>query len=341
MTQPDSSPGPRGGAAILLAIPILAVATNLRAPITSVGPVLTLISIDTGLSPAALGILGAVPHRLRDRLTPRAPAQSPHRDRADLAGRPGCLIAATILRSIPGGTSLLWIGTALIGCAIAVGNVLIPAVVKRDFPNKIALMTGVYAATLGTFAATASGLALPIAQRSSWRVALAVWIVLSVIAALTWLPRAVRSRPASAAPQRARPKAMWGSATAWQVTLFMGCQSLAFYFLITWLPRIEASNGIDPVTAGWHRFLYQTVGIAAGLGVTGFMHGRSNLRVVAATVSALMIVAMTGPRTQAYLRRRVAEGKTKRKAMRCLKRYIARELYPLLADPSQTAFAVV
>jgi hypothetical protein len=39
------------------------------------------------------------------------------------------------------------------------------------------------------------------------------------------------------------------------------------------------------------------------------------------------------PRTRAYVERRLAEGKSKPEIMRCLKRYIAREIYPLLRQP--------
>lgn len=36
------------------------------------------------------------------------------------------------------------------------------------------------------------------------------------------------------------------------------------------------------------------------------------------------------PRTQAYLKRRISEGKTRREVIRCLKRYVAREIFSLL-----------
>jgi len=39
------------------------------------------------------------------------------------------------------------------------------------------------------------------------------------------------------------------------------------------------------------------------------------------------------PATQAYAQRRTAEGKTPREIKRCLKRYIARDLYRLLENP--------
>ncbi|MEU9406624.1 IS110 family transposase [Streptomyces sp. NPDC048281] len=43
------------------------------------------------------------------------------------------------------------------------------------------------------------------------------------------------------------------------------------------------------------------------------------------------------PRTQAYYERRVAEGKTRREIIRCLKRYVAREVYRLVQRQRQAA----
>jgi transposase len=46
----------------------------------------------------------------------------------------------------------------------------------------------------------------------------------------------------------------------------------------------------------------------------------------------VMVRMVSDPATRLYMERRVKEGKSKREAMRCLKRYVARELYPLLAS---------
>ena len=41
------------------------------------------------------------------------------------------------------------------------------------------------------------------------------------------------------------------------------------------------------------------------------------------------------PRTKAYAARRTTEGKTSKEIIRCLKRYIAREIYKALCRPRQ------
>ena len=159
------------------------------------------------------------------------------------------------------------------------------------------LITGLYTAVLSATAAFASGLALPIALRAGWRVGLGIWGLLSVLALVVWLIRLRRAHASGSTSQPAPApgrRSMWTSAVAWQVTLLMGAQATSFYLLVTWLPTIEVSFGVDPVTAGWHSFVYQIVGIAAGLGITVVMRGRTDHRLVGAAISLLLMVAIAG-----------------------------------------------
>lgn len=288
---------------ILLVVTLLFVAANLRPTLTAYGSLVGVIGSDTGLGAGALGLLGAIPllafaavSPLVHHLTRRIGL-----DRAVLIATV-VLIVGTAVRSLPDidGVVSLWAGTAILGAAIAVGNVAVPAIVKRDFPREVPLITGFYTAVLSAAAAFASGLALPIALRTGWRVGLGIWGVLSVLALLAWLIRLRQPRPASstlAAPASdpaAGGRSMWTSAVAWQVTLLMGAQATSFYLLVTWLPTIEVSFGVDPVTAGWHSFVYQIVGIAAGVGITGVMRGRTDHRLVGVAISLLLMVAVAG-----------------------------------------------
>ena len=281
-------------------VTLLVVAANLRPTITAYGSLVGVIGSETGLSAGALGLLGAIPllafaavspvvHHLTRRIG---------LDRA-VGVSTGVLVLGTAIRSLPGGDGVvsLWVGTAILGAAIAVGNVAVPAIVKRDFPREVPLITGLYTAVLSATAAFASGLALPVALRSGWRVGLGIWGVLSVLALLAWLVRLRRSRasaPVSEPVPDTAGRSMWTSAVAWQVTLLMGAQATSFYLLVTWLPTIEVSFGVDPVTAGWHSFVYQIVGIAAGLGITVVMRGRTDHRLVGAAISLLLMIAIAG-----------------------------------------------
>ena len=285
----------------MLLVTILVVAANLRPTITAFGSVVGLVAADTGMGAGALGLLGAVPLLTFGVVSPvvHVLTRAIGAERAVLVSTI-VLVAATVVRSLPG-LANLWLGTVVMGAAIAVANVVVPELVKRDFPTDVPLVTGLYSTVLGATAAVASGLALPIAALGGWRLGIGVWGVLSVVAAFVWplRRRALAAREPEVAPsglpgEGGPARSVWRSAVAWQVPLIMATQGLTFFLLVTWLPTIEASMGVDPVTAGWHSFLYQIVGIAAGLGVTPFMRGRRDHRAVGVGISLLLIVAVLG-----------------------------------------------
>ncbi len=288
---------------VVLLITILVVAANLRPTITAFGSVVGLIAEDTGMGAGALGLLGAVPVLAFGVVSPivHLVTRVMGAERAVLVSTL-VLILATVVRSLPGSLANLWIGTVVMGAAIAVANVVIPELVKRDFPTDVPTVTGLYTTVLGATAAVASGLARPIADVGGWRLGIGVWVVLSAVAALVWplrMRRSVAHGPevmGSGLPLRGsttRPS-VWRSAVAWQVSLIMATQGLTYFLLVTWLPSIEVSLGVDPVTAGWHLFLYQIVGIVAGLGVTPFMRGRRDHRAVGVGISLLLISGVLG-----------------------------------------------
>ena len=299
-TQARNSAELRAGPSrVVLIVTVLVVAANLRPTITAFGSVVSLIGADTGLGPGALGLLGAIPLLAFAAVSPLVHflTGAIGAERAVLVSTL-VLIVGTLVRSLPGSIANLWLGTILLGAAIAVGNVVVPAVVKHDFPTEVPLVTGLYSAVLGGAAGVASGLALPVSHIGGWRLGIGIWGVLSVIAAGVWLLRSHGRHGGGSytagAEGGARGRTLWRSAVAWQVSLVMATQALTFYLLVTWLPTIEISFGVDPVTAGWYSFIYQTVGIVAGLGVTVFMRGRADHRAVGVGISVLLIVAMIG-----------------------------------------------
>jgi MFS transporter, CP family, cyanate transporter len=291
-----------GTARAVLLVTILVVAANLRPTITALGSVVPLVAEDTGLGAGALGLLGAVPLLMFALVSPVVHflSRAIGAERAVLVSTL-VLIVATVIRSLPGSVANLWLGTVLMGAAIAVGNVVVPQLVKRDFPTEVPLVTGLFSTVFGATAAVASGLALPIAELGGWRLGIGVWVLLSVVAALVWPLRMRRPRrrepmetPIDPPSGTGNGPTVWRSAVAWQVSLIMATQGLTFFLLVTWLPTIEATMGVDPVTAGWHLFLYQIVGIVAGLGVAPFMRNRRDHRAVGVVISLLLIVAVLG-----------------------------------------------
>jgi len=211
------------------------------------------------------------------------------------------LTVGTVLRSLPA-MAALWVGTLLIGSAIAIGNVLLPSLIKRDFPTHISIATGAYTAAMVGVAALASGLSVPLALglAGGWRSSLGVWAALTAVGAMVWTLRMRSGAPVQVGPEPVvQPTAspapsMWRSAVAWQVTLFVCWQSTTFYVLITWLPAIETSHGVSAVSAGWHLFLYQMMVIVSGLAVTAVMGRHNDQRLTGATATIPLAVAMLG-----------------------------------------------
>lgn len=255
--------------ALLALAGILLVAANLRAPITSVGPLLGDIRESVSLSAGAAGLLTAGPLLAFAGLSPLAPglARRFGVERV-LFGALVLLAAGVLLRStyLPGA---LFAGTLAVGLAIALGNVLLPGLVKRDLPGRAGLVTGLYTATMSSVAALASGISVPAAEGIGWRGSLAVWAAPAFVAALLWVPRlragSSGSSKGGSASRPASRSGLWRSPLAWQVTAFMGLQSVIFYVSITWLPAILLQEGVGAAQAGWMLSLMQLVAIPAAL----------------------------------------------------------------------------
>lgn len=288
--------------ALLLAAVCL-VAANMRPTITAVGPLLDQIGDDTGLAAGALGLLAAVPL-----LTWAVVSPLVH----DLGRRFGVtrvvlwslllLAAGTVVRSLPGPTVSLWIGTALIGVALAVTNVLMPAVVKRDHPRRLAVVMAVYTALLGGLGALASGVAVPLSlvpiggDPAGWRFALLVTggvLIPFAIAVWAWAHRGTRVVREPVTERVRGGTGIWRDAVAWQVAAYMGLQSAVFYMTVTWLAAISTSTGRSPVVAGIDVMVYQIFALVGALLVPLALRGGRE-RFAPAVVPSLAIVGVIG-----------------------------------------------
>ncbi len=134
---------------------IVLLAANLRPALTALAPLIGEIRADTGVSNGVAGLLTALPLLAFGLLSPVAPrlARWLGMERALLASL--LVLAAGILVRSAGTVALLFVGTAVLGAAIAVGNVLLPGLVKREFPGRAGLATSVYSTAMGVAAALA------------------------------------------------------------------------------------------------------------------------------------------------------------------------------------------
>jgi MFS transporter, CP family, cyanate transporter len=276
---------------VLLVSGIVLLAANLRPALTGVAPLIGQIRTDTGVSNGVAGLLTTLPLLAFGVLSPVAPrlARRLGMERALLASL--LVLAAGILLRSAGAVTALFLGTAILGAAIAVGNVLLPGLIKREFPERAGLMTSVYSTALGISAALAAGASVPVAQLTGmgWRGSLALWALPALLAAIAWVPQARRSDLPENASSRIPHgvSGLWRSALAWQVTLFMGLQSLAYYVTLTWLPEILREEGMSAARAGWMLGLTQAVAIVTIFSAPVIAGRRSSQRGVVVVAVAL------------------------------------------------------
>jgi CP family cyanate transporter-like MFS transporter len=262
---------PLSPALIWLALGVILLAANLRPLVVAVGPLLGVIRADIHLSATMAGLLTTLPVLCFGAFAPLAPRLSQRIGvEAALLVTMGIIAAGALLRLVPALTAL-YAGTVVIGAGIAIGNVLIPSVIKRDFPGRVALMTALYTTTLCVVPAAAAGFTVPLSHATGlgWRPSLTLWGLLAVVAAAVWLPRARRHsrlRGSEVAAIEHPVRGLWRNPLAWMVTAYMGLQSMTFYTVMAWLPTRFAEAGMTVAAAGGVLSLSSLISMFGALG---------------------------------------------------------------------------
>ena len=264
-TAPGKLITPARGA-VLLVIGVLALAFNLRAAITSLPPVFPELESALHISASSLALLAAVPVLCFGLFSgSAAPLSRRFGEERVLCAALLLLAAGLLLRGLSP-RLLLFPGTIVAGAAIALMNVLLPSLVKRRMPERAGLLIGLYLLMLAAGAIVASVLAVPVFNAASGpaaggqvaagsaavRITLALWAGPALVAVLIWAPQLRYRTLPEAVPRRrqAGVLALRRSALAWQVTLFMGLQSLSYYATLSWFPTMFRDRGVSAAHAG-------------------------------------------------------------------------------------------
>ena len=289
LTQKHATP------AVALVVGILVLAMNLRAPFTSLAPVLNWIKSDFLLSTASVGALTSLPLIAFAAFSPFSAAIA-HRFGLErtLFGALVTMIAGIAMRS-SGSYWMLYAGTACIGIGGALGNVLLPGLLKRDFSGNIASMTGAYAIAMGLGGALGSSVVIPLTEIWGWQTALLLLGFMPLLALVIWSPQLKKHSDVPNSAKRGSAGAdIWRSSLAWQVTLYMGFNAMLFYIAIAWLPVIVMEQGVTAGKAGSMHGILQLASALPGL-IAGATLGRlSDQRIPAAGVSLLSAVSLLG-----------------------------------------------
>jgi CP family cyanate transporter-like MFS transporter len=259
---------------VLVGTAMVLLALNLRAAVGSLGVVLSPVRHDLGMSLAAAGVLTALPvvcfavfgigsHSVVKRL-------GLHRTSALVLVT---IIAGLALRSVAGNAAVFMVCTTLALAGTAVGNIILPPLVKVHFPDRIALMSALYGAALMTGATLGSVATVPLSDAlGDWRQGLGIWAILALIALLPWLTllgHDVKTDPLSS--DRLAMRDVARSRLAWAMVLCFAVQSAGAYAQFGWFPEILSDAGLSDVRAGAMLGVLTALGIPVTLALPWLM----------------------------------------------------------------------
>jgi len=271
---------------LLVLAGILLSAFNLRTAVTSLTPLLDVLGREFGFGATVAGVLGMVPtaaFAVAGVATPRLAHRLGLERTAVLSM---ALAAAGLLwRSLAGGTGGLLGASAVALMGMGIGNVILPPLVKRYFPDRIGPVSSLYITVLQVGTILPALLAVPLADAAGWRVSMGVWTLLAAAAMLPWLgvlrierragstlaelhDRAVV--PGDEAPELAAPPPrgrVWRTGLGWGLALMFGMTSLVTYSMFTWLPKLLVEAGASPTRGGALLALYSALGMLGALAV--------------------------------------------------------------------------
>lgn len=310
-SQPFSKP-----LIISVVVAILLLGMNMRSPIVGFGAVANLVQADLQISTKMIGFIGALPMLAFAFSSFLAPNLS-----KKIGLEPAMLLAAVLLTvGIIGriwlpDVGLLLVGTTLLCLAISIGNVLIPAVIKKYTPQKISFIMGMYSLTLSVFAGVASGVAMPLVGWHSWQFALGIWGVLGVLAILAWLwvnwqvkntasavatPLSDTDSPNShipvtpAARDNTPTVSVWRMKMPWWISGFMGLQSLLYYTVASFLPSLLIDKGLTPQEAGNVGMYFQFMAFPSIMLLTRWVAKGNSLRVLGMAAALGNLIGVIG-----------------------------------------------
>ncbi len=283
------------GTTLLLVIGVICIASTLRMPLTVVGPIISFIREDLGISNVLAGFLTTIPLLAFAIISPFAP------NVARKFGLELTLFLSTILLALGivlrslGTTALLVSGTVLIGIAISFGNVLIPGLLKLKFPYHVGLLMAFFTMSMNLTAGLGAGISYPIAiSPLGWQGALAIALVLVVLTILIWIPQLKFNKPELPFKTMKERTPLWKSPVTWAVTGAMGLQSLLFYTTAAWIPEIYIAQGLAADRAGWMFSIMQFSQVPMALAVPIIASKMTSQRPLVIMFTSFYIVGFIG-----------------------------------------------
>lgn len=259
---------------------ILIMALSLRTAVSVVPPLLGELRGELGFDAGTIGLLAMLPplvFAVFGLLTPVLIRR---------VGLEKVLVAAVVLavagqlvRAFSGSVWPFLGWSAVIMAGYGIGNVVLPPLVKKYFPDRVGVVTAGYVTLLAVGTAVSPQLAVPIAGLSSWRVSIGLWASVSLVVLLPWAAQAWRDRrerlvqeqafDAGSSPSTSAvpvPKLVpWRSPVAWGLAIFLAGNSAQTYVYFTWLPPYLSGQGLDAAAAGSALAYFAILGLPVSL----------------------------------------------------------------------------
>ena len=226
---------------IINVLVVILISSNLRSPIVAVSPVLGDVRDALKLDNFQVSLLTSIPLFMFAVCSVLVSRFSNTFGISKLLMYSLLILGFGLFLRISGSQWLLFVGSVFIGLGICIGNVVTPGYVKNNFPKQIALMTGVFAVSMNLTAALASGFSVKIGEWTGfgWRGSLGIWLVIAALGFLVLLIEFIVNKKNTDQPKTALSTSdfnMFTSSQAWNISAFMGLQSLFYYCLVAWLP---------------------------------------------------------------------------------------------------------
>ena len=241
---------------ILIILGVIFLSLILRTPITSVGAIVGPLKSILDINNTVAGFITTIPLIAFAIFSPMVAKFS------NKAGLEKTLLFSAVIISIGLGlrfyinTYVFFITTFIIGVGITVGNVLLPGLVKKYYPEKIGIMTGFYAVVMNIGAAVATGISYPILSTNiggknfATGLAVNIWIIIAVVNIVIYVAMSKNNNASEVTDTHEKVHGYFKYSKMWTIMLSMGLQSALFYCSVSWFAEIMISKDFSPETAG-------------------------------------------------------------------------------------------
>ena len=241
---------------VIILLGIILLGMILRTPITSVGAIIGPLKNLLEINNTVAGLITTIPLIAFAIFSPFVAKIS------NKIGLEKTLYLAAIVTSIGLllrfyiNTSVFFVTTFIIGVGLTVGNVLLPGLAKKYFPENLGVMTGFYAVVMNVSASVAAGISYPIlssnigGEKFSTGLAVNIWLIVSILNIVIYAIITKNSKSERIEDKKSGGKGYLRSIKMWSVMLSMGLQSALFYCSVSWFAEIMISKGFTPSEAG-------------------------------------------------------------------------------------------